>query len=89
MRDVWSCDKCSHCVVTTTAGFVREVTWKCLDRNELVDDRDGCTFGDGSGQLIGSMAYDIDLSAMETNGETLGDSWQTWHTSGPIGRYRP
>lgn len=62
MRRVWPCGNCSHCVKVTTAGFVREVVWKCLDRNERVDDEDGCTFGDGSGQLIGATIYDIDLS---------------------------
>lgn len=62
MRKVHSCKRCSHCVVVCTAGFVRETYWKCLDRDEQVDDGDGCTFGDSSGQLIGSVAYDIDLS---------------------------
>lgn len=67
MRRVHPCSDCSHCVVTRSAGFVSEVTWKCLDRNEQVDDRDGCTLGDDSGQLIGSVSYDIDLSLTANN----------------------
>lgn len=62
MRAVRSCSGCSKCVVVYTAGFVRDELWKCLDRGEHVDASDGCTFGDDSGQLIGCVRYDVDLS---------------------------
>lgn len=59
MRRIIRCGKCSLCAVYTPCGFISVPELICTRTGEVVEDDDGCTFGQIGGHQIAVVPYDV------------------------------
>ena len=67
MNPIVACFECRKAAIKFNAGFIRDESLYCIDREEEVTYEDGCTFGEKGEhpQLIEQYCIDLSMSVRE------------------------